>query len=50
MKELQQAEKRMFRDHPFYTCLYAALKKSRTMPLTQCVLMAVRFDTTQPSF
>lgn len=27
MKELQQAEKRMFRDHPFYTCLYAALKK-----------------------
>tara|TARA_R110000751_G_scaffold73165_2_gene148094 strand:- start:2484 stop:3749 length:1266 start_codon:yes stop_codon:yes gene_type:complete len=27
MKEIQQAEKRMFRDHPFYTCLYAALKK-----------------------
>ena len=27
MKELQKAEKRMFRDHPFYTCLYAALKK-----------------------
>ena len=27
MKELRQAEKRMFRDHPFYTCLYAALKK-----------------------
>ena len=27
MKELRQAEKRMFRDHPFYTCLYASLKK-----------------------
>ena len=27
MKELQKAEKRMFRYLPFYTCLYAALKK-----------------------